>query len=72
MNRSCRRCRRDARRDPPFYSEVSLVTRTAGSVEPTISALRASLQRADPALPVAKTEELAEIVNDRFNRGVSA
>jgi predicted permease len=48
----------------PFYSEVSLVTRTTGGVEPTMSALRASLQRADPALPVAKIEELAEIVND--------
>jgi len=61
----------------PFYSEVSLVTRTAGSVEPTISALRASLQRADPALPVAKTEELAEIVKDsvqprRFSMSVVA
>jgi hypothetical protein len=33
----------------PFYSEVSLVTRTTGGIEPTMSALRASL-RADPAL----------------------
>jgi len=48
----------------PFYADVNLVARTAGSVDTTISAIRASLQRADPALPVAKTEELAEIVND--------
>jgi putative ABC transport system permease protein len=61
----------------PFYSDVSLVTRTAGSVEPTISALRASLQRADPALPAATVEELAEVVNDsvrprRFSMSVIA
>ena len=48
----------------PFYAEVNLVIRTATSIEVTISAIRASLQRADPTLPVAKTEELAEIVND--------
>jgi predicted permease len=61
----------------PFYSEVSLVTRTAGAVEPTISALRASLQRADPALPPATIEQLADIVNDsvrprRFSMSVIA
>ena len=61
----------------PFYADVNLVTRTAGSVEVTTSAIRASLQRADPALPVAKTDELAEIVNDsvrsrRFSMSVVA
>jgi ABC-type antimicrobial peptide transport system permease subunit len=70
-----------ARRDGgvilPFYSEVSLVTRTAGAVEPTISALRASLQRADPALPPPTIEQLADIVNDsvrprRFSMSVIA
>jgi predicted permease len=48
----------------PFYSEVSLVTRTSAPLEPTITALRASLQRADPALPTATIQELSEIVND--------
>jgi putative ABC transport system permease protein len=48
----------------PFYSDVNLVTRATGSVEPTMTALRVLLQRADPALPVAKIEEVAEIVND--------
>ena len=61
----------------PFYSEVSLVTRTTGGVEPTMSALRASLQRADPALPPATIEQLADIVNDsvrprRFSMSVIA
>jgi putative ABC transport system permease protein len=61
----------------PFYANVNLVTRTASSVEVTTSAIRASLQRADPALPVAKTDELAEIVNDsvrsrRFSTSVVA
>jgi putative ABC transport system permease protein len=61
----------------PFYSQVSLVTRSAGSVEPTMAALRASLQRADPELPVAKIERIGEIVNDsvrprRFSMSVIA
>jgi putative ABC transport system permease protein len=48
----------------PFYSEVNLVTRTAGAAEATMASLRTSLQRADPALPAATIEELSEIVND--------
>jgi len=61
----------------PFYSDVNLVTRATGSVEPTMSALRTLLQRADPALPVPKIEEVADIVNDsvrprRFSMSVIA
>ena len=61
----------------PFYSDVNLVTRTAGTPGPAMAALRTSLQKADPALPAATVEELAEIVNDsvrprRFSMSVIA
>jgi ABC-type antimicrobial peptide transport system permease subunit len=48
----------------PFYSEVNVVARAAGSIDGTISALRSSLRQSDPALPPAKTEAVGAIVSD--------
>jgi putative ABC transport system permease protein len=60
-----------------FYRTVNVVARTNGDASATIAALRASLQRLDPALPVTHMETLEDVVTEsvkpqRFSMSVVA
>jgi putative ABC transport system permease protein len=47
-----------------FYRAANLVVRTAGDPNTTLSTLRATIQRLDPALPISKAQTLDAVVSD--------
>lgn len=46
-----------------FYSNVNVVVRTGGDSDGAIAAVRTSLHRLDPALPLAQAQTVADIVD---------